>query len=179
MKTDKEKLEMSQPRFARVTHNTNGWSYPSYSRGIISGNSFPGIHKYGFDEYLRFSSLLNFQRHQVGFIEAMKKQSAGFSCNIYLFTYTRLKGYEEIGYIKNCTKLLDQEMRTVHRDWVSTGIAASMDSVRPVGEAPVGSKAPDDVVNVKFRLNDICIYNTSKSLPSFNGLRRYRYGNLY
>lgn len=71
MKTDKEKFEMSQPRFARVTHNTNDWSYPSYSPKIIGGNNFPGSHGYGFDEYLRFSSQLNYQGCQVGFIEAM------------------------------------------------------------------------------------------------------------
>lgn len=127
MKGYKAKFK-TEKRFARVTYNTKGWFYPSYSSEIIKTNSFPGRHRYGFDEYLRFSSLLNFQSYQVGFIEAMKKQAAGFTCDIYLFTYGQTNGYEEVGYIKNCTKLSITEMRAVHGTWVSTGIAASVNS---------------------------------------------------
>lgn len=109
----------------------------------------------------------------------MKKQSPGYSCDIQLFTYTLTNGYEEVGVIKNCIRLTDSEISLAHAAIIGARINLVMDTYLRSGTPKIGTKIPADFINVKFDPRDIKIHASPKPLPSWKGLHRFRYSNLY
>ena len=169
-------------RYARICPNTNGWRSPSGPHKWSPG-SFPGINRFGFDEWLLGTPVIqsgNFKGRRAAFIQGfnMRGIRAGFFADVSLFwldgnrprnAYTAIK-------INHCEKLSDQDALAIGREYKRAGFVNQMNRhLVGLGLRPPVIADPLDVFNVVFSPDAIQLVQPNTLSP----VGGHRYSNLY
>ncbi len=167
----------------RICFNSEGWTRPTGEAAIWEKNSFCSANGYGHEEWL-FRSDWQLDGWQYGFLQGVGKSSsrAAGAKNLDITLYTVHPGGERrfVARLPKTEALDAAHAQTALSNFSNSGLLKICDKeIRDVGGKPFPTVSALQVVNVRFRAEDIEWFMPDSFASASDPLRRWNRYQLY
>ncbi|MBU1862853.1 MAG: hypothetical protein KKH94_04210 [Candidatus Omnitrophica bacterium] len=148
-------------KLVRICWNTEGWKYPSGSKGkSTSPKSHEAQHGYGHEEWLFDRSRL-IEGYHYAFLDPLRVDSgkhAGKNYDVSLYTINGEKRNFYVGDIHNLSCISKEDAERIHQIYTENGWMKEM--AEDIQRSGANSKSfiknfPEFIFNVKFKFDDV------------------------
>ena len=159
----KASIIKNEDKISRITWNTNGWKFPSGSKGKSTAvSSFEYKFKFGFEEWL-LNNTREIDGYHYAFLETLSlKSDKHVNCayNIHLYSILNPSVKYYVGHIKNVECISKEDSTEIYKTYKKNGWIADM--ISDINYAGGDSKElkslpPNKMFNLRFKFKDVSI----------------------
>ncbi len=177
---------MTMNYITRLCWNECGWENPSgIAKQLENSDTFCAINGFGFEEWL-FSNDFLVDGYRYGFVQGVKdsqKKLAGQTINVYFYTIDQKQRYY-VGEITNCHVLTVNSAEDILSKMENRGIVKRMISevysvngnAGYIDEMAYKKKNGLELFNIRFKANDLTVYQKLIEIPKVSDVWQKRYG---
>lgn len=156
----KKKKEEIEDKIAKICWNSEGWKFPSGSKGkSVASTSFEVMHGYGYEEWL-FDKSRIIDGYHYAFLQPLNLKSNKHVRKIYnIFLYAITNGIKYfIGNIKNVYCISKTESKGIYMIYKRNGWLTEMaEDIERAGAKPMAfrNEKPERLFNIRFKFADL------------------------
>jgi hypothetical protein len=154
-------IDMAKAYYARICWNSNGWRFPSNDVASLESDTYAAKNRFGHEEWLfNFTWILN--GYHYAFLQPIytsRKKIGGQTIDVLLWAINPERNRVQVGEIKNCEVLTDDQMEKAFHQYEKRGWHKQMGKdIARVGGS-LANWSSDGYCNIRFRPEDAVQYD--------------------